>query len=95
MVNIRLQTHTFYYVRHTCIDIYRPPNNDFTSFFNEFSDIVINSHIYNTIFVGDFNFHYSSLISPHLEFKYLINSLSLKQHVICKTNYLGNTLDLV
>ena len=48
------------------IVIYRPPNNDFTSFFNEFSDLVINSNIYNTIFVGDFNFHYGSLISPHI-----------------------------
>ena len=75
--------------------IYRLPNNDFTSFFNEFSDLVINSNIYNTIFVGEFNFHCSSLISPHLEYKSLINYLSLKQHVICKTHYLGNTLDLV
>ena len=66
------------------IVMYRPPNNDFTSFFNEFSDLVINSNIYNTIFVGDFNFHYGSLISPHLEIKSLINSLSLKQHVLCK-----------
>ena len=70
------------------IVIYRPPNNDFTYFFNEFSDLVINSNIYNTICVGDFNFHYCSLISPHLEFKCLINSLSLKQHVLCKTHYL-------
>ena len=45
--------------------------------------------------MGDFNCHYGSLISPHLEFKYLINSLSFKQHVLCKTHYLGNTLDLV
>ena len=64
------------------IVINRPPNNDFTSFFNEFSDLVINSNIYNTIFVGDFNFHYGSLISPHIEFKSLINSLSLTQHVL-------------
>ena len=76
------------------IVIYRPPNNDFTTFFNEFSDLVINSNIYNTIFIGDFNFHYGSLKLPHLEFKSLINSLSLKQHVLCKTHYLGNTLDL-
>ena len=42
-------------------------------------------YIYNTIFLGDFNFHYGSLISPHLYFKSLISSLSLKQHVRCKT----------
>ena len=70
------------------IVIYRPPNHDFTSFFNKFSDLVINSNIYNTIFVGDFNFHYGSLITPHLELESLINSLSLKQHVLCKTHYL-------
>ena len=64
-------------------------------FCNEFSDLVINSNIYNIIFVGNFNFHYGSLISPHLELKSLINYLSLKQHVLCKTHYLGNTLDLV
>ena len=75
--------------------IYRPPNHDFTSFFNKLSDLVINSNIYKTIFVDDFNFHYGSLISPHLELKSLINSLSLKQNVLCKTHYLGNTLDLV
>ena len=64
------------------LGIYRPPNNDFTSFFNEFSNLVINSKIYNTIFVGDFYFHYGSLITPHLEFKSLINYLSIKQHVL-------------
>ena len=31
-------------------------------FFNEFSDLIIISNIYNTIFIGDFNFHYASLI---------------------------------
>ena len=36
-------------------------------FFNEFSDLVINMHIYIIIIVGDFNFHYGSLITPHLE----------------------------
>ena len=77
------------------IVIYRPPNNDFTFFLMNLSYLVINSNIYNTIFVGNFNFHYGSLITPHLEFKYLINSLSHKQHVLCKTNYLANTLDLV
>ena len=40
--------------------------------------ILLLIQIYNTIFVGDFKFHYGSLISPHLEFKSLINSLSLK-----------------
>ena len=45
--------------------------------------------------MGDFNFYYGSLITTHLELKYLINSLSLKQHVLCKTHYLENTLDLV
>ena len=77
------------------IIIYRPPNNDFTYFFNDFSNLVINLNIYNTICMGDFNFHYGSLITPNLEFKSLIHYLSLKQHVICKTHYLGNTVDLV
>ena len=34
--------------------LYRPPNNYFTSFFNEFSDLIINSN--NTIFVGNLIF---------------------------------------
>ena len=63
--------------------------------FNTFSDIVINSNIYNTILVCSYNFHHGYLISPHLGFKSLINYVWLKQHVICKTHYLGNTLDLV
>ena len=67
------------------IVIYRPPNNDFTYCFNELSNLVINSNIYNTIFVGDFNCHYGSLISTHFEFKSLIHYLSLKKHVLCKT----------
>ena len=58
-------------------------------------NFIILMNIYNTIFVGDFNFHYGISITPHLEFKYLINSLSLTQHVLCNTHYLGNTLDLV
>ena len=43
----------------------------------------------------DYNFHYSSLISPHLELKYLITSVLLKQHVLCKPHFLVNTLKLV
>ena len=39
------------------IVIYRLPNNDFTYFFNEFYDLVINYNIYNTIFMVYFNFH--------------------------------------
>ena len=33
------------------IVIYRQPNNDFTSFFNEFSDLVINSNIYIILYL--------------------------------------------
>ena len=35
--------------------------------------LLIRIYIYNTIFVGNFNFHYGSLISPNIEFKSLIN----------------------
>ena len=45
--------------------------------------------------MSEFNFHYGSLITRHLEFKSLINYVLLKQHVLCKTLYLGNTLDLI
>ena len=38
-------------------------------------------YLYN-IFVGDFNFHYDYLISPHFGFKSLITYLSLKLHVL-------------
>ena len=57
--------------------------------------LLIRIYIYNTIFVGEFNFHYGSLISHNLEFKYILNSLSLKQHFLSKTHYLGNMYDLV
>ena len=42
-----------------------------------------------------FKFNHGSLITPHIELKYLINSLSIRQHILFKTHYLGNTLDLV
>ena len=57
------------YTKFNIIIIYRPPNkNDYSLFFEEFSDLVLNSDPINTIIIGDLNFHFNSLVSPHSDF---------------------------
>ena len=84
------------YTKFNIIIIYRPPNkNDYSLFFDEFSDLVLNSDPINTIIVGDLNFHFNSLVSPHSDFCILLDTLSLLQHITFPTHIKGNTLDYV
>ena len=61
------------YTKFNIIIIYRPPNkNDYSLFFDEFSNLVLNSDLINTIIVGDLIFHFNSLVSPHSDFCILL-----------------------
>ena len=75
--------------------IYRPPNNCPSLFFTEFSNIIHTCSQNNLLILGDFNFHYDTDTSHHLEFKILCNELNLKQHIDFPTHTHGHTLDLI
>ena len=60
-----------------------------------FSNFLIDINISNYIILLDFNFHYLSSLFPHTEFKFLINTLSLNQHVDFPTHIHDNCLNVM
>ena len=78
--------------------IYRPPKPDYTTFFNEFNDLILNIPIstkHQTTILGDFNYNFHSTLYPHSSFKYLTDSLDMNQVVHFPTHTAGNSLDLI
>ena len=59
----------------TLLLIYRPPNNDYNTFFTDFTELVHGySTFSNLIILGDFNFHFDSVLNHHLTFNFPIYS---------------------
>ena len=80
------------------IVIYRPPNSDFSIFFDEFYDLINNILHQNSskvMIVGDFNYHFNCSSPPHSLFKQLTDSLGLNQHVYFPSHACGNIIDLI
>ena len=80
------------------IVIYRHPKPDFSTIFNEFSDLInafLHHNEYKLMIVGDFNYHFDSSFQPHSLFKKLTESIGLHQHINCPTHVSGNILDLI
>ena len=78
--------------------IYRPPKQDYTTFYNEFYDYITDTQLSNNnhnFILGDFNYHFESNIHPHSTFKNLTDSLSLHQFITFPTHIAGHTLDLI
>ena len=82
-------------------NLYRSPTNGgqpTTEFFREFTTYLetLATHPGHVILVGDFNFHINVPNDRDArEFRNLLSSLALKQHVQGPTHRSGNTLDLV
>ena len=78
------------------IVIYRPPNNyEHSIFFDEFSELILNSDPKNTIIVGDLNYHFNSSLIPHSDFRDISDTLSLIQHISFPTHIQGNIIDYI
>ena len=78
--------------------IYRPPKPDYTTFFNEFNDLILNIPIstkHQITILGDFNYHFHSTQYPHSSFKCLTDSLDMNQVVNFPTHTAGHSLDLI
>ena len=82
--------------------IYRPPKQDYTTFYNELYTIVIYDYITDTplsnnnhnFILGDFNYHFESNIHPNSTFKNRTDSLT-KSIYNFPTHIAGNSLDLI
>ena len=80
--------------------IYRPPKQDYTTFYNEFYDYITDTPLSNNnhnFILGDFNYHFESNINPHSTFinhKSTYYSLSLHQFITFPTHIADHTLDL-
>ena len=80
----------------TLLLIYRPPNNDYNTFFTDFTELVHGySTFSNLIILGDFNFHFDSVLNHHLSFKRLCTELNLTKHVNFPAHSHGHTLDII
>ena len=78
--------------------IYRPPKPEYTTFFNEFNDLILNIPIstkHQTTILGDFNYNFHSTQYPYSSFKCLTDSLDMNQVVNFPTHTAGHSLDLI
>ena len=72
---------------------YRLRKPDFSTFFDEISDLIndyLHHNEYKVMIVGDFNYHFDSSSQPYSLCKQLTESLGLHQHIICSTHVSGN-----
>ena len=78
--------------------IYRPQNQDCTTFYSEFYDYIndtpLSNNNYNFI-LGDFNYYFESNIHTHSTFKNHTDALSLHQFITFPTIIIVHSLDLI
>ena len=83
-------------IKFNLIVIYIPPNNyEHSIFFDEFSELILNSDPKNTIIVGDLNYHFNSPLTPHSDFRDISDTLSLIQHISFPTHIKGIIIDYI
>ena len=94
LMDVRLKSHVHLRV----FVIYRPPESNYTLFYEEFSRLlerVLAEHSGHILFTGDFNFHVDDLSDRHAKrFAGILAAFDLEQHVKGKTHKNGHTLDL-
>ena len=81
------------------VNVYRPPNGNFTNFLDEFSALVehLNTPSRDLLVMGDFNVHVNDHSNSSANrFRSLLNDLGLQNHVKSPTyRHSQHTLDLV